>query len=215
MRSLVLLFVVACGMGCGNRQKTDAAPDASASTSAATSEQSSPPRLQRIPPPGQETGQAPTPSSMPSGPGPVGMPRPVPGLQGILVPPQAPGASKVRLEGCLAQAERTEASGSRFPTPPATRGPAKPPVSVSTLGGGALVVHELDHGCCLQAEVSSQLEGKLVTVTERLSGQSCRCRCRSTVRAAVGLPPGDYTLKIVTDDNGNRSNAYEAPLTVR
>jgi uncharacterized protein (DUF2141 family) len=54
-----------------------------------------------------------------------------------------------------------------------------------------------------------------VTVTEQLSGKTCRCRCRSTVRAAVALPAGEYTLKVVTDDNGQRSNAYEAPLSVR
>jgi uncharacterized protein (DUF2141 family) len=54
-----------------------------------------------------------------------------------------------------------------------------------------------------------------VTVTETLSGQSCRCRCRSTVRAAVGLPPGNYTLKVVTDEPGKRVVAHEAALTVR
>jgi hypothetical protein len=143
------------------------------------------------------------------------MPKPAPGLKGILVPPAVSGASNVALEGCLAQANRTEEAGSRFPVPPAMRGPAKPSVSVSMLGGGALVVHELEHGCCLQADVTSKLEGRTVTVVEVLSGQSCRCRCRSTVRAAVGLPPGEYTLKVVTDDNGRRSDAYEAQLFVR
>ncbi|MBN1207329.1 MAG: hypothetical protein JXB05_20775 [Myxococcaceae bacterium] len=145
----------------------------------------------------------------------VEMPKPAPGLGGILVPPETPGASRVALEGCLAQAERTEEAGARFPATPVTRGPAKPSVSVSRLGRGILVVHELDHGCCLQAEVTSKLEGRTVTVTEVLSGESCRCRCHSRVRAAVGLPPGEYTLKVVTDDHGHLINAYEAPLSVR
>jgi hypothetical protein len=200
-------------IGCGNRQKKE--PQEEAGTPAAPAEQASPPRLQRVPSPGQESGQVRADSNAPASTDPVEMPKPAPGLKNVLVPPATPGSSSVALDGCLAQAERTEQAGSRFPEPPATRGPVKSTVEVSPLGGGALVVHELSHACCLKAEVSSALEGRTVTVTEVLSGQPCRCRCRSTVRAAVGLPPGEYTLKIVTDENGKRSSAHEAPLSVR
>jgi hypothetical protein len=213
MRHLGLLLVVALGLGCGNRQKPEVSTDASAPVGTAKAE--APPRLERVPPPGQDTGQVRAEPSSPTMPGAPSMPKPAAGLKGILVPPGVPGASNVALEGCLAQAERTEEAGSRFPTPAPTRGPAKPSVNVSMLGGGALLVHELDHGCCLQAAVTSKLDGQIVTVTETLSGKSCRCRCRSTVRAAVGLPSGEYTLRVVTDDNGQRSNAYEGPLSVR
>lgn len=139
----------------------------------------------------------------------------MPGLKLLLVPPATPGSSAVAFDGCLTLPDRTETAGSRFPAPSETRGSARASVAVSPLGGGALVVHELDHNCCSQADVTSALKGRTVTVTEALVGPMCRCRCRSTVRIAVGLPPGEYTLKVVTDDNGNRRNAYEESLTVR
>jgi hypothetical protein len=213
--SRLLLVLLLAALGCGNRQKTDASD---ASTPAG--EQPTP-RLQRTPPPdaGGPAAQAArdpqrpgteSPAQGPSLPG-----KPVPGLRNVLVPPTTPGAAQVALEGCLAQADATEESGARFPATAPTRAPSKPAVSVEALGGGVLVVHELAHGCCLQGDVTSSLEGRTVTVTETLSGKSCRCRCRSTMRAAVGLPPGDYTLKVVTNESGNRQIAHEAALHVR
>lgn len=216
--SRLLLVLLLAALGCGNRQKTEA------SDASTTAGEQPPPRLQRTPPPDSGTPAAQvaqdTAAERPSleGPqvqGPSNPGKPVPGLRNVLVPPTTPGAAQVALDGCLAQADATEESGAHFPAPAPTRGPSKPTVSVEALGGGVLVVHELAHGCCLQADVKSLLEGRTVTVTETLSGKSCRCRCRSTVRAAVGLLPGDYTLKVVTDEAGNKQVAHEAALHVR
>ncbi|MBZ4416409.1 hypothetical protein [Myxococcus sp. RHSTA-1-4] len=53
-----------------------------------------------------------------------------------------------------------------------------------------------------------------MTLTETLSGEACRCRCRSTVRAAVGLKPGEYTLRVITVEGKERRVAHEARLAV-
>ena len=88
-------------------------------------------------------------------------------------------------------------------------------MSLRSLSTGVLVEHRLDHGCCLKGQVTSKLSGRVVTLTETLSGASCRCMCRSTVRAAVGLKPGTYTLRVVTDDHGTRRTAHEGQVTVK
>ncbi len=219
MSRLPCALLLVAALGCGNRQKAEPPPDASGPVivSAGAGQEAEPPRLPRVPPPGEEGGTGrpvPTPPTQRPPAEPSGM-KPLPGLQGMLVPPSQPGQSRVALEGCLAQAEATEETGARYPAPAVPRRAATPPVTVEPLGGGALVVHELDHGCCLKAEVRSELKGRTVTVTETLSGQACRCRCRSTVRAAVGLPPGEYTLQVVTVEPGHRQVAHEGPLTVR
>lgn len=213
MRRVFFAWGLVLALGCGNRQKAEA--PAETQSSAPSAEQPAPPPLQRVPPSGSEAGHVRAEPAKPDAPAPVGLPKPAPGLQAMLVPPSTPGASRFGVEGCLAQTEQTEAAGSRFPAGPPTRGPARDSVQVSPLGTGSLVVHELEHGCCLKADVTSSLEGQTVTLTETLSGQSCRCRCRSTVRVAVGLRPGDYSLKIVTDESGRRRTSYEAPFSVR
>lgn len=143
-------------------------------------------------------------------------------LSGVLLPPSTVGQANVAFAGCLAQATPSAAAGSRFPPPAPTRGgAAAPAVQVGALGTGALVTHQLTHGCCLQGRVSSALEGRTLTLTETLSGASCRCLCSTTVRAAVRLEPGQYTLKVVTREGakGAASNAakvaYEGPLQVK
>ncbi|XXF76870.1 hypothetical protein P2318_28005 [Myxococcaceae bacterium GXIMD 01537] len=198
-RSLLSLLVLAA-LGCGTRQKTEA--DAAADAPA--------PRLERT---SSDSGaQVANAAQAAAAASPV---KPTPGLHGLLVPPEGAGLSRVHFDGCLAQAEASEVSGARFPAPAVTRGPSGGGVTVSPLGGGVLVVHDLAHGCCLRADVRSSLEGRTVTVTETLTGNTCRCRCRSTVKAAVSLPPGDYRLRVVTEEPGNRQVAHEAPLSVR
>ena len=66
--------------------------------------------------------------------------------------------------------------------------PRRATVSVRAAPGGAVVVHELAHACCLRAKVSARLDGDLVVVTERLVGTPCRCECGSVIRTGVGLP---------------------------
>lgn len=217
MKRLSFALLLLAALGCGNRQKTEGATDAA---STASTEQP-PPRLQRTPPP--DAGPAPTSQATSTerpatdatqSQPPADALKPAPGLKGLLIAPTTPGASRVALDGCLAQAEASESAGSRFPAPAPTRGPSKPSVSVAPTGGGVLVEHELVHGCCLHGDVKSSLEGRTVTLVETLSGETCRCRCRTTVRAAVGLSPGDYTLRVVTEEPGHRQVAYEGPLSV-
>ncbi len=68
--------------------------------------------------------------------------------------------------------------------------------------GGALVTHPFSHSCCLKAEVSARIEGSHAIVLEKLTGKPCRCMCSSTLRTAVGLTPGWWTVVIDLDLGG-------------
>jgi hypothetical protein len=197
MKNGLVVMLVALALGCGSRQKRDEVAAAPAETA---SEQQ---RVEQAPAPEPAAPARPMPGAKPSA------------LKGILLPPDVPGEARVALQGCLAQPEASETLGTTFPVAPPSRGPAKPAVEVSALGSGALVVHELEHGCCLKADVKSSVEGQVVTLTETLSGETCRCRCGSTVRAAIGLKSGDYTLRVITVEGGNSKVAHESALTVR
>jgi hypothetical protein len=136
-------------------------------------------------------------------------------LSGLLLPPGTPGESRTQFEGCLAQAEATEAAGSRFPSRAQSRGaPAGPAVQVSTVSGGVLITHELSHACCLTAAVTSKVEGTKVLVRETLSGSPCRCLCQSTVRTAVGLSKGHYQLSLVQAQGGAATSVLETGIDV-
>ncbi|MCY1029888.1 hypothetical protein OV207_00330 [Corallococcus sp. BB11-1] len=140
---------------------------------------------------------------------------PVVGRGGALVPPPEPGASRSSFDGCLAQPTPSEDSDTRFP---ATTGVGSltdaSPVTTRSTAAGLLVEQPLDHECGLTAQVDSYLKDGTVTVTRTLSGKSCRCMCHSTVKTAVRLPPGTYTLRVVTLDHGTRTVVHEGPVTV-
>jgi hypothetical protein len=115
------------------------------------------------------------------------------------IPPADAGASRSVVSGCLTAA--TESDGSRFPAPPVSRNPA-PPVTVTAVPGGALVVHELTHACCLRSQVTSSLDGRRAVVRETLTGTPCRCMCGSTLRTAVALPAGAWTVAVELETGG-------------
>jgi hypothetical protein len=128
-----------------------------------------------------------------------------------LVPPKEPGAHRMRLEGCLTDA--TEDADTRHPQV-ATR--STNPVKVDVLGHGIVVTHTLDHSCCLAAAVETTLEPGRVTLTERLSGNPCRCRCGSTIRTAVGLEPGSWEVVVVVETPGKSPQTdHRGPVVVR
>jgi hypothetical protein len=129
-----------------------------------------------------------------------------------LVPPASPGASRSAVSGCLTAA--TEADAGRFPAPPVTRD-AAPAVTVTAVPGGALVVHELTHACCLRSQVTSSIAGARAVVRETLSGTPCRCMCGSTLRTAVALPPGTWTVAVELETGGEVRLVSERPVTVR
>lgn len=134
---------------------------------------------------------------------------------GLLLPPAEHGGAVVRLEGCSASGTGDDADAKAFPVPAATRGPVGPePFTVVATGSGVILAHELAHMCCRKAEVTATLVGTTVTVRETLAGPGCRCNCMSTVRAAVGLGPGAYTLIVETDRAGEVTVAHEQPITV-
>lgn len=128
----------------------------------------------------------------------------------VLLPPSEIGANRAAFDGCLTA--ETEDESKRFPV---TRKMAPPP-AISALNNGIVLSHELTHGCCLKARVDSSVEAGVVTIKEVLTGESCRCRCQSTIRAAVGLAPGDYTVKVLLDDqSGAIKTVTEQPVSVK
>ncbi len=65
-----------------------------------------------------------------------------------------------------------------------------------------LVALALALAACSAAAVETTLEAGRVTLTERLSGTPCRCRCGSTIRTAVGLEPGSWEVVVVVETPG-------------
>ncbi len=137
------------------------------------------------------------------------------GSQGValgqgLTPPPATGESRIEVAGCAAAANETDAQ--RFVA--TTRG-LSPPPTVEAVHGGALVVHPLDHACCLKLAVATRLEGSTAIVRETLSGSPCRCKCGSTVKTTLGLKPGTWKVAIEVDDSKGLRRVHEQELEVR
>lgn len=114
--------------------------------------------------------------------------------------------------GCLAspgrmqQGERTRAA-----MDPAQ---AKPELAVSPVAGGVRVAHEVDHACCLESKIETKVSAGVISVTESLFGTPCRCMCSSTISTSVRVGPGEYTLRVVFDHNGQQKTT-EQKLVVK
>jgi len=137
-------------------------------------------------------------------------------VENLQVPLRA-GEAAVAMAGCLTAVE-DEATGEKFPVKPVMRGgPQKPAVVVSASGAGVVVTHELSHPCCLKAAVTYGQEAGVLRVRETLAGHACRCMCSSTVRTAVGLAPGDYTvvLELEPQDGKPATEVHRQAVSVR
>jgi len=122
--------------------------------------------------------------------------------------PAAGPATKATFAGCLLASNEAEAA--KHPAAPVTRSAPAPTARFSALAGGVTVEHPLTHACCLTAAVTTRLDGRTAVVTERLSGNPCRCRCDSTIRTELSLPPGGWTVAIeLVDDSGARRVAQQ------
>src|SRR5512142_1825104 len=125
--------------------------------------------------------------------------------------PRRPGESQVSYQGCLA---------SRPPPERTTRGglldldQPPPRVQVEAVPSGLIVVDERDHNCCAQARVTSRLRGRAVEVRLELSGDVCRCQCRSTIRTTVAARPGRHPVKLVVVEGGTEEVAYQGEVVV-
>lgn len=202
-RLLLLGAAVALGAGCSHGSSTSPASGGAEQASAATP---TPPPSPRPAPPNAE-GQVSSPLK----------PRPsLPGIQTVtaapeLVPPSGVGEVRMEAEGCLAQPTR----GSAFPPPAQSRSlGGGSQVRVTPVPRGITLLHPLEHACCLTARAQAQVEGQSVTVIETLEGEPCRCRCGSTVRSAVALAPGTYTLHVVVREPGGERTLFEGPVSV-
>lgn len=127
-----------------------------------------------------------------------------------LSPPAGIGELRTNISGCAATATEQEAQA--FVS--TTRG-LPPPPTIQAVQGGALITHPLDHTCCLKLAVTSRIEGeRSAVVRETLSGAPCRCRCSSTVKTALGLKPGLWTITIELEDTQGVRRVHEQNLEV-
>jgi hypothetical protein len=108
---------------------------------------------------------------------------------------------------------KSEADARRFPAPAQTRSGA-PMVVIKSVPGGAQVIHQLTHACCLKGEVSTRLDHGKALVTEKLSGSPCRCQCQSKLQTSIRLPPGEWTVTVEVDRNGQAERVVEKELDV-
>jgi hypothetical protein len=122
--------------------------------------------------------------------------------------PAAGPATKATFAGCLLAS--TEADAAKHPAAPVSRSAPAPTARFSAVAGGVTVEHPLTHACCLTAAVTTRLDGRTAVVTERLSGNPCRCRCDSTIRTELSLPPGGWTVAVeLVEDSGTRRVAQQ------
>ncbi len=126
------------------------------------------------------------------------------------VPPDL-NSSRSSVAGCLASPGRTEQGDRSRAMQPES---AKPELTVTPVAGGVRVAHDLSHACCLESKIETRVEGSVVTVTESLYGTPCRCMCSSTISTAVRLAPGEYTLRVVVDHQGQQKTS-EQKLVVK
>lgn len=123
----------------------------------------------------------------------------------------APLEARSVVAGCLEDGGGEDGGSTR------AAGPAisKPPRFVVEGSAGAVhAVQEFSHACCLSGAVSEALDGDVLTVTTKLSGEPCRCYCRSTVTSDVTLDPGRYTVRLV-QDQGEPVVLHESAVDVR
>ena len=127
-------------------------------------------------------------------------------LSKLLMPPAEAGTLKFAVEGCAAKPNEESVATRALPPPDS--------VQTSVLQGGVLLTHEVAHACCLSAASAVTVEGTKVVVTETLSGTPCRCRCSSSLRTAVGLKPGTWSVEVKTVEPGRTWSAWTGELTV-
>jgi hypothetical protein len=128
----------------------------------------------------------------------------------FLVPPATPGEYRTSVQGCLAGGKEA-AKGTRS----RRSGRQADEIRVHALGTGIVVNHLLTHTCCLEASVTSTVEGNTVRIREELFGKPCRCMCRSTIRTAVALTPGDYRVQVDLFAHGESKRVHEEDVSVK
>jgi hypothetical protein len=220
MRALALGWLVLWGQACASRTEAPAPPPPARAAPAAAE-------------PARGLGQlfAPAPGPRPAAPARAPAPEGAPSAREVgeaptqavrvgegldpLFPPAEPGRVRYALEGCLAAAEPT-LEDSRAHAIPASRGGRPPsPLKVTPAAQGIILGHELTHACCLRAALTAARTDGGWVVTEELVGQPCRCLCRSSVRAAVGLPRGAHELTVRLVGAGEDRTLYRERVEVR
>jgi len=64
--------------------------------------------------------------------------------------------------------------------------------------------------------VRTVIDGNVVTLHERLTGEPCRCMCQSTIETTIGLAPGRWTIRVLLEQpDGTPRMAHEKVVEVQ
>jgi hypothetical protein len=136
---------------------------------------------------------------------------------GLPPPPLlGPGQSQARVSGCSESPQPSEADAATYPPMVlGSRAPSATEVQLGPQAAGVWVAHNLTHGCCQKARVYVQQLPGQVNFIEAMEGTACgSCMCTSTVRAAVGVPPGRYNVALQLQDTAGTSIVKQQAFVV-
>jgi hypothetical protein len=120
-----------------------------------------------------------------------------------------PGQSRSSILGCLATGGQDKGPSRALQESEADS------ISIRAKTGGALVTHAFAHPCCLEGDVRTAIDGEVVTLHERLTGEPCRCMCHSTMETMLGLAPGRWTIRVILEQpDGSPQMAHEKAVEV-
>lgn len=127
-------------------------------------------------------------------------------------PESVPVVARVSLSGCL---EKSKRRGGAEPKREPVSGPAVDNVRIQKGKSGIIVFHDLTHNCCFEADVQTSVKGTSVLVVEKLSGDTCRCRCNSTIRTDIGLETKKtYTVRVDVNENGQDRKVHQEDVSL-
>ena len=112
------------------------------------------------------------------------------------------------VSGCLASA-----SGMPERSAPAARPNDAPAVEIVSQPKPT-VVHHLTHACCLRLRTHLKRTGAVLTLSEEMSGEPCRCQCASTISTELSIPAGEYELRVETLQGGIATPAFRGNFEV-
>jgi hypothetical protein len=116
-------------------------------------------------------------------------------------------AIAVQVKGCAADATKKSPDVVTDPVTPFFSNPFK------VAGDTVLYMRTREHLCCRKVRVTGSLQDNTIVIEEKWFGLGCKCKCVSTVNAAVTkLKPGSYkTLVIETGTDP----ATDQPVSTR
>ncbi len=76
-----------------------------------------------------------------------------------------------------------------------------PEPEITTENNNLKLTHKLNHNCCKNVTVSTEVRGITISITELHEGTTCKCVCESDLKATIGpFTPGSYKVGVYHQD---------------